>query len=171
MRRITLTIVGLILILSLTEANHGQDPAGSQPVRMKDGIWWKELSSPTKKSMELSPEQLGQIRKVSIIEGYVMAMNYADVLCEMGLAAKEGRSLVIPANKRPYKENFDFNNITTGQFVEGINQFYSDFRNTRIPFYSALDYVRDQIKGVPSQQLELKLERMRQAAHNPQEDE
>jgi hypothetical protein len=40
-----------------------------------------------------------------------------------------------------------FENITVGQFLSGVNAFYSDYRNQSIPVNYAIQYVRDDING------------------------
>jgi hypothetical protein len=40
-----------------------------------------------------------------------------------------------------------FENITVGQFLSGVNVFYSDYRNQSIPVNFAIQYVRDDING------------------------
>jgi hypothetical protein len=49
---------------------------------------------------------------------------------------------------------YDFDGITMGQFVDGIDTFYKDFRNKQIEIGWAIQYVRDQVKGKSAQDLE-----------------
>ena len=46
-------------------------------------------------------------------------------------------------------------NVTVGQIVAGLNQFYSDFRNRNIMIHDAVWLVLEQISGVPDNQLNL----------------
>ncbi|HTH74700.1 MAG TPA: hypothetical protein VL635_09875 [Trinickia sp.] len=46
-------------------------------------------------------------------------------------------------------------NVTVGQIVDGLNQFYSDFRNRNIMIHDAVWLVLEQISGVPDDQLHL----------------
>lgn len=55
----------------------------------------------------------------------------------------------------------DFDGIKMGQFVNGLDSFYGDYRNQQIEFGSALGYVRDGIKGKPQEELQKEIEQMR----------
>src|SRR5437588_9212736 len=61
----------------------------------------------------------------------------------------------------------DFDGITMGQFVDGVDAFYKDYKNKQLAITWALEYVRDEIKGKPSAELTAKLEMWRrcQAAY------
>jgi hypothetical protein len=49
--------------------------------------------------------------------------------------------------------NSGFENITVGQFLSGVSAFYRDYRNQGIPVNYAMQYVRDDIKGKSSAEL------------------
>lgn len=49
---------------------------------------------------------------------------------------------------------FDYDGITMGQFVDGIDAFYKDYRNKQLEVSWAVEYARDAIKGKPAQELE-----------------
>jgi len=51
-----------------------------------------------------------------------------------------------------------------GQYVEGMDLFYSDYRNQKIDFEMAIEHVSDEIKGKPRAQLDADLERLRKCA-------
>lgn len=61
-------------------------------------------------------------------------------------------------------EMYDYDGITTGQFVDGIDAFYKDFRNRQVETASAIEYVRDQVRGKPAEELESKLSLWRRCA-------
>jgi hypothetical protein len=48
----------------------------------------------------------------------------------------------------------DYDGITMGQFVDGIDAFYRDFRNKQLEIGWATEYVRDQVKGKPAPELD-----------------
>jgi hypothetical protein len=50
--------------------------------------------------------------------------------------------------------SLDYDGISMGQFVDGIDAFYNDYRNKQLEVGWAIEYVRDQIKGKSSQELE-----------------
>lgn len=41
-----------------------------------------------------------------------------------------------------------------GQFVDGMDAFYKDYRNKQLEVGWAIQYVRDEIKGKPAQELD-----------------
>lgn len=49
---------------------------------------------------------------------------------------------------------FDYDGITFCQFVDGIDTFYRDYRNKELDIGWAIQYVRDEIKGKPAQELD-----------------
>ena len=55
------------------------------------------------------------------------------------------------------KTEFDYDGISMGQFVDGIDTFYKDYRNKQLEVGWAIEYVRDEIKGKPTQGLEAEL--------------
>jgi hypothetical protein len=48
----------------------------------------------------------------------------------------------------------DYDGISMGQFVDGIDAFYGDFRNKQLEVGWAIQYVRDQIKGKSAEELD-----------------
>jgi hypothetical protein len=50
------------------------------------------------------------------------------------------------------------------ELVDGVNHFYKDFRNRNILVDEALIYVIDQLRGIPDDQLNAELLKMRAAA-------
>jgi hypothetical protein len=58
----------------------------------------------------------------------------------------------------------DFSEMHLGQFMEGLNSFYKDYRNLTIHSDDALSYVRDQIAGKSPESLEIKLSALRKLA-------
>jgi hypothetical protein len=49
---------------------------------------------------------------------------------------------------------FDYDSISMGQFVDGVNAFCKDYRNKQLEVSWAIEYARDAIKGKPSQELD-----------------
>ena len=49
---------------------------------------------------------------------------------------------------------FDYDGIPMGQFVDGMDAFYKDYRNKLLDLGSAIQYARDSIKGKPAQDLD-----------------
>jgi hypothetical protein len=44
-----------------------------------------------------------------------------------------------------------------GQFVDGMDAFYTDYGNKQLDVGWAIEYVRDKIKGKPAKELEAKV--------------
>jgi hypothetical protein len=65
----------------------------------------------------------------------------------------------------------DFDGVRMGQFLDGVDSFYRDYRNQKIDISSAMEYVRDEIKGKPQAELDDSLSKLRKVAagENPYE--
>jgi hypothetical protein len=59
---------------------------------------------------------------------------------------------------------FDYDSISMGQFVDGMNIFYKDCRNKQLEAGLAIQYTRDSIKGKPAQELETEVTMWRRCA-------
>lgn len=59
------------------------------------------------------------------------------------------------------KTGSDYGDIKYGQYIEGMDVFYSDYRNAAIKWERALPYVRDSIHGEPQKTLDWQLELLR----------
>ena len=57
-----------------------------------------------------------------------------------------------------------FRNVTVGQLVDGLDVFYSDFRNRTIRVHDAIWLVVNQIAGTPQEELEKMVENWRRSA-------
>lgn len=121
---------------------------GSDKPLARDGYWWLE-SNPS--------------FRLGFVSGYVVAMDEAGVkefaqcagLADMLKDRFPGQNVV---QKLCLDEkNADFDGITMGQFVDGVDEFYKDFRNKQLGVSWALQYVRDQVKGKPAKDLESEL--------------
>src|SRR5260370_18181014 len=137
---------GLFLFVTLVGTGQGRD----QSTRDSDnGYWWAKQS-----------ENL----KLGFISGYVSDMtlvyNRTTIMC---LAEK---NLDLPPEKRltddvlnacaqtPMAMQSNFTGIRFGQLLEGVDDFYKDFRNKGVYVTAALFYVRDELKGKPAKELE-----------------
>jgi hypothetical protein len=128
----------VVVLLALFTA--GVASGQNQP---HNGFWWNDTA---------------RNFRVGYVSGYVQAMvNFADAVTFRCLADKNGG--VLP-KKYPGDEaldacaktaaRYDFGELRFGQCVDGIDEFYKDFRNKGIHIDVALDYVRDQLKGKKS---------------------
>lgn len=121
----------------------------------QDGYWWASMTPAF---------------KLGWVSGYAQAMDMAGIYA-MGRCAAE---LPMYSEKYPAVDSkqlwqtlcstdeFDYDGITMGQFVEGIDAFYKDYRNKQLSVTQAIEYARDEIKGKPAKDLETKLTQWRQ---------
>ena len=58
--------------------------------------------------------------------------------------------------------SFDFESITVGQFLDGMNAFYKDFRNLQVPLTMAMRLVRDEVRGRTQEDVQKELDSWRQ---------
>lgn len=113
-----------------------------------DGVWWSQMSPAF---------------KLGWVSGYAKAMDLAgtlqmgNCLAEMPMYQKQfpdvdGKEILQKmclSNKA-----FDYDGITMGQFVEGMDAFFKDYRNKQVEVGWAIQYVRDEIKGKTAQELD-----------------
>ena len=59
--------------------------------------------------------------------------------------------------ENPIVACFDFGNIPFGQLMDGVDEFYTDFRNKHVDIADAMTYVRDKLKGKSPAVLEQQL--------------
>jgi hypothetical protein len=131
--------------------------AGNKP--NNDGNWWQGM---------LPGFKLGWVT------GYTKAMETAGafqmVECGNTLPLYSQKYPDVPAKELferlclKSNETYDYDGITMGQFVDGIDAFYKDFRNRPVEAEQAIEYVRDQARGKPAQELESKLTLWRRCA-------
>ncbi len=122
---------------------------GRNAVGVADGSDWKQYS---------------QSYKVGWIDGFVTAMSDAQTdtaaLCAFQLNLRmetaDGRACAAEA------QGFDFEMIKFGQFLDGMDAFYKDFRNVDYPINWAIKIVRDQIRGRSAEDIEKELVAWRQ---------
>jgi len=107
-----------------------------------NGYWWNENSASY---------------KLGYVNGYASAMvDFSNATFFGCLARKHGgkapekmppREEMEACNADPTMAVYDFGELRVGQVVEGVDEFYKDFRNKTIHINLALAYVKDQLKG------------------------
>jgi hypothetical protein len=137
--------LSLLLAVGLgVGVSHGQQ------AQVHDGYWWSG-----------STEDF----RVGFATGYLMAMNsVADVntiKCvsqQNGSKTQDGKALRIvveaceeTSDVKPFSQ---FGGFRVGQWSDGIDEFYKDFRNRGLRIDLAMKYVKDQLHGVPANELE-----------------
>lgn len=104
--------------------------------------------------------------KLGWVSGYAMAMDSAASLqmgtcmANMPLYRKEWPNAdpkVVLQKMCLSETQLDFDGIAMGQFADGIDSFYSDYRNKQLDINWAIQYARDAIKGKPASELDAEL--------------
>jgi hypothetical protein len=111
--------------------------------------------------------------KLGWVSGYAKAMDLAGSL-QISTCAAE---LPIYKEKWPNLDpqvllqkmclsdkTFDYDGITMGQFVSGMDSFYRDYRNQQVQAGWAIEYTRDEIKGKPASELDAEVSLWRRCA-------
>jgi len=108
--------------------------------------------------------RFSQEYKIGWIDGFVSGMSDAQTgtafMCGLQLKlsaeSNEGKACVAEA------QGFNFEMIKYGQFLDGMDAFYKDFRNAEYPITWAMKLVRDQINGRSAEDIEKELLTWRQ---------
>jgi hypothetical protein len=118
-------------------------------VGVADGSDWKQYS---------------QSYKVGWIDGFVTAMSDAQIgtalLCAFQLKLRSETAEAKACSDEA--QGFNFEMIKFGQYLDGMDAFYKDFRNTDYPITWAIKIVRDQIRGRSAEDIEKELVAWRQ---------
>jgi hypothetical protein len=109
-------------------------------------------------------KQFSEAYRIAWIDGFVTAMSDAQLstalLCafqlNLGTQSTEGKACIAQA------QGFNFGKIKYGRFLDGMDAFYKDFRNTEYPINGAMRIVRDQINGRSNEDIEKELAAWRQ---------
>ncbi len=146
-------VVGLLFLMLFVVNGRAQQ----QTQQNYNGYWW--LSS--------TPSY-----KLGWVSGYGMAMESAYTVQAVRCVA------TMPMYKKEYPNTdpkvlmqtfcpsaeFDYDGIAMGQFVDGMDAFYNDYRNKQLTVDFAIQYVRDSIKGKSPQELEAEVTMWRACA-------
>ena len=113
-----------------------------------DGYWWEKLDASF---------------KLGWVSGYAKAMDLAGTIQMSTCASNMPLYVKVFPNTDPKvilqkmclsDNQFDYDGISMGQFVDGMNVFYEDYRNKQLEVGWAIQYARDAIKGKPRQELD-----------------
>jgi len=116
----------------------------------RDGNWWKTQDV---------------ISKLNYMTGFFDGMelgnkfSYWDTVKEKNSSCSD-RSI---QSYTKYKNKY-VSNVTNGQLVDGVDEFYSDYRNRRITVDNAVWLVMNEIGGTPRAQIEKMIENWRRYA-------
>lgn len=138
MKRSFLFVVSLVFPMSLLGADKPE----------WNGYWWNGMTPSF---------------KLGWVSGYAKAMDLAGTLqmtaCANNLPLYAEKYPNVPPKEIFQKmcssdDTFDYDGISMGQFVDGIDAFYRDYRNKQLEVGWAIQYVRDEIKGKPAEKLD-----------------
>ena len=136
-------------LIGTVEAN-GQSP------QKHDGYWWASHSLDF---------------RVGFVSGYTIAMNRAvDIdLFKCLVDKKTGKVAEQYSGEKACLESSraeatDFSGFRAGQWSDGIDEFYKDFRNRGLDIDLAFLYVKGQLRGKSAKELEEEATRWRRAA-------
>jgi hypothetical protein len=114
-----------------------------------DGYWWERWDGSF---------------KLGWVSGYVKAMDLAGSIqlakcaSEIPMYTKEfpkaDPKVIMEKLCLNPNDNLNYDGITMGQFVAGIDAFYRDYRNKQLEVTSAIEYARDSIRGKSAQDLD-----------------
>ena len=132
----------VVLFLALAGAGRAED-------RPHNAYWWADFS---------------RERNLVFVQGYVEAMTHAHGIAQWACLADRnggklpekylGREAIEACSQSPTVTVYDFTDIPFGQLVDGVDEFYKDFRNKDVEINLGLRYVRDQLKGKSAKELE-----------------
>jgi hypothetical protein len=134
--------VGLFGLFLLVGSGSGQQQMQS------NGYWWDGMNPSF---------------KLGWVSGYAKAMDSAGstqiATCAANLPMYQKQFPNIEPQVLMQKlcfsdTQFDYDGIAMGQFVDGIDVFYRDFRNKQLEIGWAIEFVRDQVKGKPAAELD-----------------
>jgi hypothetical protein len=102
--------------------------------------------------------------KLGWVTGYAKAMEFAGIIqmsmcvSDMPLYKEKWPSLdpkdIFKKMCASSNTQLDYDGIAMGQFLDGMDVFYRDYRNKQLDVAWAIQYVRDEIKGKSAQELE-----------------
>jgi hypothetical protein len=73
--------------------------------------------------------------------------------------------MAVTAARRPHSVAcYDFGNISFGQLMDGVDEFYKDFRNKHVAIADAMTCVRDKLKRKSPAALERQLKEFHNAS-------
>jgi hypothetical protein len=137
-----------LVVLTLTCAVHASDD------ERRDGNWWTN-----------TPETVKYFYVVGFFDGMVLGHRFS-----YWEDMKEGQKQSVCAGSAAHSyETLStqyLSNVTSGQLVAGLDDFYHDYRNRTILLPSAVWLVLNQISGKPKADMEKMIESFRKNANN-----
>jgi chromosome condensin MukBEF MukE localization factor len=88
----------------------------------------------------------------------------------LGIISQAKGNTVTKASADYVNGQLDYNRIRFGQFKDGLDEFYKNYKNKSILVDDAFGYVRDSIRGVDQTQLVQELETLRKQSVSSSHD-
>jgi hypothetical protein len=147
--RANFLVAGLILCAGLA---HGQNPP------FRSGYWWLQMP----RGMKLAWLE-GYGDGQAAVTGWLAApcLKHGETFTEASYKAAEKACIHDDLSR------FDSpRNATNGQIVDGLDQFYADYRNKTVVITEAIVYVNEELNGKPQPVLDELARKLRQTAAN-----
>src|ERR1700737_4718265 len=123
------SIAFVLLVCGIAAAPH-------EPSQRRDGNWWREM---------------GSGGKFVYVTGFFDGMDLGNNFSYWGIVDKQKNDPAMTKVANSYDSYMQryLTNVTNGQLADGLDKFYSDFRNRRIKVNSAVWLVLNEIAGEP----------------------
>ena len=139
-----------LMVLVLAGTAHGQE-------KERNGYWWTNHS---------------QDFKLGFVMGFAVAMtDNADVAWLRCIEAKPGGAEKASVEelkacmKTPERVMLSYGGLRPDQLVDGVDEFYKDFRNKNILIEVTMRYVKDELRGMTDKELQDELADFRKTAN------
>jgi hypothetical protein len=119
----------------------------------RDGNWWNNLDNNS---------------KYDYIVGFFDGMDLGNLFSYWGISDIDKHDDCVSSIIESYNEysRIYFKNVSNIQLVDGLNEFYSDYRNRKIKIAGAIWLVVNSISGKPNDEFEKMIESWRKNADN-----
>lgn len=128
--------------------------ARNAPEDRRDGNWWRELE---------------RSQKINYMVGFFDGMELGNKFSYWGILDKNKNN---PAVRQVFGSYSDydqkyFSHVTNYQLMDGVDTFYSDYRNRLILVDDAVWLVVNEIAGKPDAEMQKMIENWRKSADKP----
>lgn len=138
-----LSFAALMLLLCSTTARNQS--------HRRDGNWWRDTS---------------EASRISYMTGFFDGMALGHKFSYWGVMEKDKNDPSIGKIVSSYDTYLDkyLNNVTNSQLADGVDKFYSDYRNRRIMVYDTAWIVLNEISGKSDADMKKMIENWRKSA-------
>ncbi len=139
--------VGLLLLST------GFTSEAQSSSNLHNGYWWLDAS---------------ELVRLAYVVGFVDGAEQGRFW--LGIISQAKGNTVTKASADYVNGQLDYNRIRFGQFKDGLDEFYKNYKNKSILVDDAFGYVRDSIRGVDQTQLVQELETLRKQSVSSSHD-